>query len=54
MKLHNLSWQRSVRLRGGKMARKIQNVMNDDDDDDDDTKEHIKNYSNGCVEFSIR
>ena len=37
------------------MARKIQNVMSDDDDDDDDdTKEHIKNYSNRCVEFSIR
>ena len=30
MKLHNLPWQRSVRLSGAKMAKKIQIVMNED------------------------
>ena len=30
VKLHNLPWQRSVRLSGAKMAKKIQNVMNED------------------------
>ena len=30
VKLHNLPWQRSVRLNGAKMAKKIQNVMNED------------------------
>ena len=30
VKLHNLPWQRSVRLSGAKMVKKIQNVMNED------------------------
>ena len=30
VKLHNLPWQRSVRLNGAKMVKKIQNVMNED------------------------
>ena len=30
VKLHNLPWQRSLRLSGAKMAKKIQNVMNED------------------------